>query len=141
MEDKPLEAIYLELATLVRRATSSALDKKLGTLERSAFLLLHQLSEQGPVGVKTLSEQFRLDISTISRQTAALEAKGYVRRQPDPEDGRASTFAITELGMEQLTRTKRIRLERFAILFQDWTPDECRTLQQLLSKLNHTFID
>lgn len=141
MEQKRLEDIDLELATLVRRATAAAMDKKLGTLERSAYLLLTQLSTHGPIGVKALSEQFRLDISTVSRQTAVLEAKGYIQRLADPTDGRASHFQISELGMQELQETRQARLVRFSKLFRDWSEEECRMLGQLLAKLNRTFID
>lgn len=136
-----LEQIDLELATLIRRATAATADKRLGALERSAYLLLNQLSGHGSTGVKALSEQFRLDISTVSRQTAALEMKGYILRQPDPADGRASQFQITELGMRELSETRRARMARFSKLFQDWSDEECRLLGQLLSKLNRTFSD
>ncbi|TMV47219.1 MarR family transcriptional regulator [Paenibacillus mesophilus] len=141
MEQKRLEEIDLELATLIRRATAAALDKKLGTLERSAYLLLNQLDSCGPTGVKALSEQFRLDISTVSRQTAALETKGYIQRLPDPTDGRASHFQITELGLQELLETRRARIDRFTKLFRDWSEEECRMLGLLLGKLNRTFID
>lgn len=141
MENKHLEAIDLELATFARRATAVALDKKLGTLERSAYLLLHYLSAHGPTGVKALSEQFHLDISTISRQTAALETKGLVHRLSDPTDGRASQFEITETGIKELHETRRLRLIRFSKLFADWTPDECDMFVKLMSKLNRTYVD
>ncbi|MEF3305433.1 MarR family winged helix-turn-helix transcriptional regulator [Paenibacillus sp. GYB003] len=141
LDEKHLEEIDLELATFARRVTTVALDKKLGTLERSAYLLLYHLSEHGATGVKALAEQFRLDISTISRQAAGLEAKGLIRRMPDPVDGRASHFEITDAGMKELLESKRLRIARFAQLFADWTPDECETFMRLMAKLNRTFVD
>ncbi|GAA3412709.1 MarR family winged helix-turn-helix transcriptional regulator [Paenibacillus hodogayensis] len=141
MDKHDLEALDLELATFGRRATAVAMDKKLGTLERSAYLLLHHLSVHGPTGVKSLAEQFRLDISTISRQTAALESKLYIHRLPDPTDGRASSFEITESGSAELRKTKELRLARFAKLFEGWTPDESDQFLHLLAKLNRTFVD
>ncbi|WJH33796.1 MarR family transcriptional regulator [Paenibacillus sp. CC-CFT747] len=60
-------------------------------MDRSSYTLLTQLSQKGgPAGVKALADEFRLDVSTVSRQTTLLEAKGYVKRVPDPEDGRSS---------------------------------------------------
>lgn len=141
MEEKQLAEIYFELSTLVRHATSSGIDKKLKILERSAYLLLHELSTRGPLGVKALADHFRLDISTISRQTAGLEAKGYIRRLPDPADGRSSFFEITESGMHEFERTKRIRVKRLTRFLQEWSPEECHTLHQLLVKLNHSLQD
>ncbi|WP_240041262.1 MarR family winged helix-turn-helix transcriptional regulator [Paenibacillus ginsengarvi] len=141
LDEKHLEEMDLELATFARRVTAASLDKKLGTLERSSYLLLHHLSSHGPNGVKSLSEQFHLDISTISRQAAGLEAKGLVRRLPDPADGRASHFELTETGQKELLVSQQARVSRFAKLFADWTPEECESFLRLLAKLNRTFVD
>jgi DNA-binding MarR family transcriptional regulator len=138
VEEKCLELIEYELGILVRRAS---FNKKIGNLERSAYLLLYQVSIYGPNGVKELANEFHLDISTVSRQAAALESKGYVQRLPDPTDGRASYFQITELGMRELTEAKQARMARFSKIFKNWSSDECEKFRELLVRLNRTFID
>ncbi|NGQ93638.1 MarR family transcriptional regulator [Brevibacillus sp. SYP-B805] len=130
--------IEYEVAILVRRAVAAG---NVGSLDRSAYLLLRQLEMQGPVGVKALADEFRLDISTVSRQTAALEAKGLVQRLPNPEDGRASLFQITDEGMRQLTETRTARKNRYSLLLKDWSDEDRRKLGGLLARLNRTFID
>lgn len=134
-----IELIEYEIAVLVRRATFT--NRKYGGIDRSAYLLLHQLSEHGQVGVKTLADEFRLDISTVSRQTAALEAKGYAQRLPDPLDRRASTLRITEFGLQQLKQARTQRQARFAELMQDWPLEDRQKFGELLSRLNHTILD
>ncbi|MBP1995076.1 MarR family winged helix-turn-helix transcriptional regulator [Paenibacillus eucommiae] len=138
MEENNLEVIDYELVLLIRRAS---LDKKLGGLDRSTYTLLHQLSNNGPVGVKSLAEEFRLDISTVSRQTTDLELKGYVKRLQEPTDGRASSFQITELGTQKLMEAKKARLARHSQLFKDWSDEECQKFGELLARLNRTFIE
>lgn len=72
----PVELIEYELTTFIRRAVYlDQSEKRTGNLERSSYLLLRQLDEFGPARVKELAESFKLDISTLSRQAAALEAK------------------------------------------------------------------
>lgn len=95
--DKNLETLNHELITLIRLGS---LDKKHGGLDRSSYTLLHHLSNHDKVGVKALAEEFGLDTSTISRQTSVLEAKDYVVKVPDPQDGRSSYFQITALGAQ-----------------------------------------
>ncbi|NEW08105.1 MarR family transcriptional regulator [Paenibacillus sp. SYP-B3998] len=141
MEDNDLKAIDYELTLLVRRATSAAIDKRLGNLERSHYLMLYELSRNGTMGVKALADAFHLDMSTASRQAAALEAKGYVERLPDPEDGRASFFQLTEYGEQELQNTKQTRLDRFNKLLKDWSTEDRQKFVELLSRLNRTFID
>jgi DNA-binding MarR family transcriptional regulator len=138
VKEKDLELIDYELVVLIRR---TSLDKELGGLDRSTYTLLTQLSMNGPVGVKALADEFRLDISTISRQTTLLEAKGYVQRMPDPTDGRSSYFQVTESGMRKVKEAKKARLARHAQLFKDWSDEERQKFGELLARLNRTFVE
>ncbi|MBO0961874.1 MarR family transcriptional regulator [Neobacillus sp. MM2021_6] len=139
MNDEALETIELELAILIRRTTAVSTNKKLWNLDRSAYLLLRRIVTKGAVGVKTLAGEFGLDISTISRQTAALEHKGFLTRIPDPLDGRAYSFQITEQGTKELNDHKQARLERIAELLGDWPEEEREIFGQLLKKFNLAF--
>jgi DNA-binding MarR family transcriptional regulator len=138
MQEPSLETIELEMAILSRRITSIS-GKKIGKLDRSAYLLLHQISSHGSAGVKTLADEFHLDISTVSRQAAALEKKGYVYRIPDPLDGRSYSLKITDLGTKEMLECKRARLARIAKLLENWSEEERKAFGQLLRKFNRTF--
>ncbi|MFP5113260.1 MarR family winged helix-turn-helix transcriptional regulator [Bacillaceae bacterium C204] len=139
MDKYSLEMIELELAILIRRTTSNSINKKFGNLDRSAYLILRRIVEKGAVGVKVLAEEFQLDISTISRQAAALEHKGYLYRIPDPLDGRAYYLEITEQGTKELFDYKRARLERITELVEDWSDDDREQFAKLLKKFNRSF--
>ncbi|WP_066065091.1 MarR family winged helix-turn-helix transcriptional regulator [Neobacillus soli] len=141
MDEYMLETIELELAILIRRTTSITSNKKISKLDRSAYLLLHQLSANGSAGIKVLSDEFRLDISTVSRQAAALEQKGYVYRIPDPLDGRAYSLQITDLGTKELIEYKQARIKRITELLKDWSEEEKDSFGKLLKKFNQSFID
>jgi DNA-binding MarR family transcriptional regulator len=138
MEDCVLDSVEHELALLVRRVTSISSDKSIGNLDRSAYLLLNQITVRGSIGVKALADQFHLDISTVSRQTAALELKGYIIKKPDPADRRAYFLELTELGRLQLVEYKRARSARITAILRDWSEDERQSFGQLLRKFNHT---
>lgn len=140
MDDLPLETIELEMAILIRRLTSINTNKKINNLDRSAYLLLRQIVSNGSAGVKALADEFHLDISTVSRQTAALEQKGYVYRIPDPMDGRAYSLQITDLGTKELNEYKRARVSRIEELLKSWSDEERQVFGQLLKKFNRTFV-
>ncbi|MEO2075332.1 MAG: MarR family transcriptional regulator [Bacillus sp. (in: firmicutes)] len=139
MYEQSLETIELELAILIRRSTSVSSNKKLGNLDRSAYLLLRRIANRGAAGVKVLAGEFQLDISTISRQAAALEQKGYLYRIPDPLDGRAYSLQITEIGIRVYKEHKQARLERLEELINDWSQEEREIFGQLLKKFNQSF--
>lgn len=137
-----VERIEYELTTLIRRAVYLDIsDKKIGHLERVVYLLLRHLDEFGPSRLKELAETFNLDISTLSRQASAIEAKGYIMRFSDPADGRVSLFKLTELGREKLITDKKMRIERYHDMLEAWSDEEKKIFGELLVRMNEALID
>ena len=60
--------------------------------------LLHHGDELGRVG--RLAAEFGLSRATVSDAVGTLEAKGLVRREPWPRDGRVATLRLTPEGEE-----------------------------------------
>lgn len=141
MEEHSLEDLELELAILYRRINSISSHNKLGPLDRSAYLLLHQITSHGSAGVKALADEFKLDISTVSRQAAALENKGYIYKIPNPKDGRAYSFQITKLGLKEYTESKQVRLVRVKKVFENWSDEELNLFAELLNKFNRSVLE
>ncbi|NIK79169.1 DNA-binding MarR family transcriptional regulator [Paenibacillus castaneae] len=140
MDEHALETIEFEMALMLRLITSMTTYQKIGNLDRSAYLLLQQITHLQSAGIKALSDEFHLDISTVSRQAAALEQKGYVVRVPDPLDGRAYYLQVTELGTKELLENKEFRRKKLTELLQDWSDEEREMFGQLMKKFNRTFI-
>lgn len=140
MEQDGLELISLELAVLIRSITYVSNKQKFGNIDRSGFLLLHQLTSHGSVGVKQLANEFHLDISTVSRQASALENKGFIVRKPDPSDGRAYTLHITEQGVKEFNLYRNNRLKAINEVLSDWPEEERQVLARLLKKFNCSLI-
>jgi DNA-binding MarR family transcriptional regulator len=138
MSKSALETIELEVAILIRRSVSSS--RKYGNLDRSAYLLLQQIASHGQAGVKALADEFHLDISTVSRQAAALEHKSLAVKVPDPSDGRAYSYQITETGLNELKEYRQARLALYEELLREWTDEEREVFGMLLSRLNRTFL-
>lgn len=141
MDEDSLKTIELEIAILARRITSINNNNKFGNLDRSAYLLLHQIASLESLGVKSLACEFHLDISTVSRQVASLEKKGYVYRIPDPLDRRAYSLQITDLGKKELEQCREARLEKMAEIFRNWTDEECSAFGTLLKKYNQSVLE
>lgn len=138
MDNHSSEKIQFELSTLVRYITSVT-DKRKRTLDRSGYLLLYRLYARGAAGVKNLAEEFHLDISTVSRQAAALETKGFVTKIPHPQDKRSYSYQLTELGEETFIQSKKERVGRIEKLINDWSEEDRRMFGDLLKKFNDAF--
>ncbi|WP_315906510.1 MarR family transcriptional regulator [Priestia koreensis] len=142
MKKSSIEQIEYELTTFIRRAVYlDTSDRKIGHLERAPYLLLRELDEVGATRVKELAASFKLDISTLSRQAAALEERKLITRSSDPTDRRVSLLMITEKGKEALEKDKRLRIERYESMLQGWSEEDKETFGILISRMNDVFIE
>lgn len=105
-------------------------------LERAAYLLLGRIVADGPARVSTLADDLALDLSTVSRQVAALEAAGLVGRHTEASDRRASVIAATDLGLAVFDRDRAVWLGTLRDLLADWTDEERATFARLFARLN-----
>ncbi|NSC20320.1 MarR family transcriptional regulator [Streptomyces albus subsp. chlorinus] len=69
-----------------------------GGLQPTQLIVLSLLVEGGPSRVGVLAERVPCSQPTATAVVAELEALGFVRREPDPTDGRATRVAATEEG-------------------------------------------
>ncbi|GIO33958.1 MULTISPECIES: MarR family winged helix-turn-helix transcriptional regulator [Paenibacillus] len=135
--DAPIHLIEYEIALLVRLTTAHS--PKLGSLDRSEYLLLSELEKYSPLAINALADQLLLNLSTASRQVAALEGKRYIRRYPDTNNGRISLVEITPEGRDILRKVQQARYDAYADMLSDWSPAELEQLRDNLTRLNRDF--
>lgn len=98
MEHEDTARLYLAVGRLtrsLRRIGSSS--SELGHGSVSALFTLVNL---GPMRLGDLAAREGVAPPTLSRIVAALVEDGYVRREPDPNDGRASLVTATDTGRQ-----------------------------------------
>ncbi|CAM3110930.1 MarR family transcriptional regulator [Paenibacillus lupini] len=135
----PFSMIESQISIFIRRAEAARLSNIMGKeMDRSSYLILQHLEKAGAVAIKTISTILQLDISTVSRQIAALESKGLIRRLTDPNDARISLLELTEEAPSLLAEVRESREVFFKQLLSDWSEDEVRLLGNLLLKFNET---
>jgi DNA-binding MarR family transcriptional regulator len=122
--------------TFMIRALEALQRRRNYPLERAEFLILRTLSENGPMNVGALARALLLDDSTMTRQAAALEAKGLVTREPDPADRRAGLVAATAKGEATMRTMLEMRIERVANYLASWPAADRRAVGRLLGRLN-----
>lgn len=84
---------------------------------------------------KQLTEEMRINASTISEFIGHLETDGYVERNIDPSDKRATLITLTEKGRARACELQDERKEKLDQLFSPLTEDEQKELFRLLNKL------
>lgn len=140
MTDDEYLAIGRQFGLFFRRAErfhhSVHLDVAGRPLERAAYGLLSRIASGGPERLSALAADICVDLSTISRQVAALEAAGLVRRTPDPTDRRASLIEATETGADVFAQNRSKWLGALRELLADWTSAERQEFARLFARLN-----
>ncbi|MGI5246939.1 MarR family winged helix-turn-helix transcriptional regulator [Dactylosporangium sp. CA-139066] len=110
-------------------------------LERPAYVLLSRVAVDGPSRLSTLATDVSLDLSTVSRQAAALESAGLIRRFQDPSDKRASLVEVTDLGREVFAENRERWLAIWQELLADWTPQQRQQFAELFTRLNESIAE
>lgn len=104
--DPDERAVWLGLARLTTKLPS-ALDAQ---LERDAdlnyfeYIVMAVLSEQGDrtLRMSQLAALTNASLSRLSHVAKRLESRGFVRREPDREDGRYTKAVLTDVGMAKV---------------------------------------
>ncbi|MEC0372949.1 MarR family winged helix-turn-helix transcriptional regulator [Paenibacillus chibensis] len=135
--DAPLHLIEYEIALLVRLTTAHS--PKLGSLDRSEYLLLSELEKYSPLAINALADHLLLNLSTASRQVSVLEGKKYIRRYPDTSNGRISLVEITPEGLDILHKVQQARYDAYAEVLAGWSAEELEQLMSNLTRLNRDF--
>lgn len=135
-----IDAIAASLLDLVGilnspRQDGVLLDAAGVSLPRALFPLLVRIGAAGAIGVTLLAEQVGRDHSTISRQVAALEKLGLVKRGANIADGRINEAAITARGRNAVARITKARRALLGKLLSRWSEKERNDLARLNQKL------
>ena len=77
-----------------------------------------------PARVKDLAADLHVDLSVASRQVAALEAAGYVKREPDPDDRRSARVTTTAAGDAALKTAHERIVGVFAAALAGWSAED-----------------
>jgi DNA-binding MarR family transcriptional regulator len=134
----PADAEVIDVTRLrvaIARLSRRLRRHELAGLTPTQLAALSTVERSGPLRLGDLAAAEGIAPSTLTRLVIVLEEAGYVTRQPDPSDARASTIAITPLGRETM---ERLRDENTALLSQNLlllTPEQRTALAAALPSL------
>ena len=94
-----------------------------------------RLMRRGPMTLQELGHELFLDKSTISRMVASLERRGYVRRRPNPDDGRSVLLELTRRGARVAETIDRETRRDEAELLGDFDGEARRALTEGIRRL------
>jgi DNA-binding MarR family transcriptional regulator len=98
--------------------------------------VLGRLDREGPQSVSDLAAGAHMRPQSMAQNVHELEARGFVRRRPDPDDRRRAFVELTEAGREALTLDRAHREGWLArALDEELTPAERALLERVLPLL------
>ncbi|BCL16039.1 MarR family transcriptional regulator [Micromonospora sagamiensis] len=127
---------FLRVVVAVQRGTA----RDLGTvgLSEPDYEVLSTLSER-PDHTSTLGEQadkMGWSRSRLSRHAMRMEARGLLRRAPDPADGRGCLLVLTEQGLDALDNAAPVHVESVRHHFVDrLTADDLAAIERIARRL------
>ncbi|HTX49412.1 MAG TPA: MarR family transcriptional regulator [Caulobacteraceae bacterium] len=107
-------------------------------LDRALFPLLTRIGLHHPISVVELAGLVGRNHSTVSRQSAKLEALGLVQRQTAKDDQRVRRLEPSASGWKMLDQFAAARRKFVNKRLADWSDEERATLLDLLRRFSAT---
>jgi DNA-binding MarR family transcriptional regulator len=125
-------AFHVVLARIVRGLRQETAGSRVGP---GALSVLVTLERGGPQRVGLLADVEGVAAPSMTRIINALEAEGLVRRETDPDDGRAQVVAMTPEGLALLTSGRELRLAALTRRLAELPPAERERIEAALPAL------
>ena len=130
---------FRELQRTVRRSKARLLAAAGDDVESATQVLLHAVAAEGPMRASALAASVQADLSTVSRQVAALVSRGLLERQADQGDGRASLLAVTGAGRAAIAEHEQGRQAFFDAVLTDWDAEEMRQFARQMERFTGAY--
>ena len=121
--------LRVSIGLLVRRLRQTEAPGELTMPETTA---LARLDRGGPMTASALAKQEQISPQSIGATLAGLEERGFVRRAPDPDDGRRVVLSLTAAGRKVLGDRRNARVQALSRALRDeFSPAELEQLREL----------
>jgi DNA-binding MarR family transcriptional regulator len=98
-------------------------------LQPTQLLVLSELHQHGPMRIGEIAVRALCSQPTATTVVAGLETVGFVSREPDPADGRATIVGITEQGRETIISVAHGEAELLSVRMADLSDEELAVLR------------
>lgn len=129
-----LAELYLRTAHRIRRRSAPSYDR-FGLTEAQARAL-RVISRYERPRMADLAQALEVVPRSITSMVDTLESAGFVAREPDPTDRRATIVVLTSAGTEVLRQVGRMKAEAAEQLFAKLSESEQGELRRLLELLD-----
>lgn len=123
------------LRTMMRTSALARRKHADGNCVKGQGIILDRLCECVGVTQQTIADGLSMRPQSVSEALIAMEEKGLIRREHNPEDKRSMLIYLTEHGREIREKNAVERAEHAKIFFSSLTEEEKETLYSILKQL------
>jgi DNA-binding MarR family transcriptional regulator len=110
-------------------------------VDRAAVPILRALADAAPQRPVDLAVRLAVEGPHITRQVNRLEVAGYVKRVPDPNDGRAQLVSLTASGEDAVGHIVDVIRGSVWRALEQWSPRERNQLATLFARMVDDFLN
>jgi DNA-binding MarR family transcriptional regulator len=105
-------------------------------LSAAAFQVVQFLHASGAMRSMQVAQHVAMDRSALSRLLGQLTAEGVVEACPDPDDRRATLYALSSRSVGLMETALSAKGSRYVKRLEGWSETDIRLLNALLTRLN-----
>lgn len=124
-----------QLLKKVMQISAQPIQRNTGKFVCGEMFALGRLDHGGPATPGELARTSGTTTAHVAKMLRSLEAKGDIRRDADPEDGRRVLVSITEAGRKRLRDRAEEVHRQTAQLLEALGEDDAREFVRLLSRV------
>jgi DNA-binding MarR family transcriptional regulator len=128
-----LHRILGDLVAVNHRITRVAAIAAGSTESPAVWRTLSVLESSGPIRLGELAQLSRIAQPTATKLVAGLAERGWVERQGDHKDARATRIAATEAGIAAKQAWRNKLADALLPMFDDLTPEQIRILEEAVT--------
>jgi len=128
---------FVDWATDIRLRRSVMRDCGFPSDNVIEFLVVNQLTYNGPMRPIDLANALSQSKTNISKVLNRVEDLGLIERVPAADDGRGVLVVLSDEGVELGARILARMARDVDSVFELWDADDVETLQRLLARLVH----
>jgi DNA-binding MarR family transcriptional regulator len=110
-------------------------------LTRAQWMVLSYLYFCNGINQTELAEVMEIGKVGVGRVAQKLERAGWIRREPDPVDGRAVNLFITPVALPIVKNLVDLQILESTHSLRDFSPEEVETLRDYLRRIRHNLTE
>ena len=133
---RQLESEFTHLMGHIRRSFRDNANRVSPGMLVGTYKVLTFLASDGPLTASDIAERLMLDKGHLSRMIKDLDERGFVHREADPTDKRATLLSVSEAGRERFSAARRSTREGLTAALDGFDPADIDTASNVLRALH-----